>query len=268
MTPFSVSGLETIINQLLPEPHAALLAGLLFGTKSSLSPDFYTALSSSGTLHIIALSGQNISIMESLIGTMLRPLVGKRLASGITIGIIIWFVWFVGPSPSIIRAAVMGSIGLLAILFGRQYWAILSWILTCGVMLLIHGAWLFDISFQLSALATLGIILFGKQKTVSNQWWVWRIIKDDLRLTLSAQVFTIPLSVVVFRQLSLVSPLANLAIGWVIAPVTLLGWMTVLAGYMLLYAGQILAWVDWILLEYVIRTVYIVGGLPFATIRW
>jgi competence protein ComEC len=115
MVPFTVSGLTSIINELLPEPHAGLLAGLLFGTKSTLPRDFYTALIASGTLHIVALSGENITIMESLIGMILLPLVGKRIASFLTIVMIMWFVWFVGPSSSIIRAAIMGSLSLIAV---------------------------------------------------------------------------------------------------------------------------------------------------------
>lgn len=330
MVSFTIAGFTSIINQLLPEPHAGLLAGLLFGTKASIPRDFYNALVASGTLHIIALSGQNISIMESLIGMILLPLVGKRLASAFTIGVIVWFVWFVGPSPSVIRAAIMGSLSLIAILFGRQYWAILSWIITVGIMLIIHIGWLFDISFQLSAMATLGIILFGgKESSVSNNqrvttarvptdtrsdanlsqksiWsliyshltedsykektsaargliggirgWqdplyslgkmVWKFAGDSLHLTLAAQVFTIPLILFSFHRFSLIAPLANLAIGWVIAPVTLLGWVTVLAGFWVLWIGQVVAWIDWIFLEYLIRTVYFMSRLPMSSFGW
>ncbi len=297
MAPLTVVGLTSVINQLLPEPHAGLLAGLLFGTNASLSRDFYNALVATGTLHIIALSGQNITIMEDLIGTLLLPFVGKRWASLITIGIIVWFVWFVGLSPSVIRAAIMGSLSLIAVLFGRQYWALLSWAVTVCIMLIVHIGWLTDISFQLSALATLGIIVFGKKKgnavyevrampadvfhtdgcpatglgyqLVHTMYHsVLSFIGDDLRLTLAAQVCTIPLTVMTFHRFSLISPLANLAIGWVIAPVTMLGWITVFGGSVVLYAGQIVAWIDWLLLEYVIRTVQFLSQIPFASFGW
>ncbi len=294
MVPFTVSGLTSIINQLLPEPHAGLLAGLLFGTKTSLSGDFYDALVTSGTLHIIALSGMNITIMEDLVGKMLLPVVGKRVATALTLLLIIWFVWFVGPASSIIRAAIMGSLSLIAVLFGRQYWAFLTLLLTVGIMLIIHFNWLFEISFQLSALATLGIILFSGQRKDANKtfaaaadlqnsfqrpyvFWVnnivgkvaspvWSLMKENVRLTLAAQVFTIPLTMLYFHRLSLVSPLTNLAIGWVISPVTLAGWVTVLLGFFVLYAGQAVAWIDWLFLEYLIRTIQIMSRLPFASL--
>jgi len=295
MVPFTVSGLSSVVNQLLPEPHAGLLAGLLFGTNASLSPEFYDALVVSGTLHIIALSGMNITIMEDLIGKTLLRFVGKRVASAITIGIVVWFVWFVGASPTIIRAAIMGSVSLIAVIFGRQYWALLSWGIAIGIMLIVRFDWLFHISFQLSAMATLGIILFGKDTVVvssrKNQdpniyiingsgretliesfrkagRFIVRIFGDNLRFTLAAQLFTIPIIMVSFRRFSLVSPFANLAIGWVIAPVTILGWATVLVGWVVLYAGQILAWIDWILLEYLIRTIFFISGLPLAGFAW
>jgi len=278
MAPFTVSGLTGVLTQVLPEPHAGLMAGLLFGTKAQLPADFYDALVTSGTLHIIALSGMNITIMTDLIGVAATPVVGKRRAAVITAGIIAWFVSFVGFGPSIVRAAMMGLISLMAVLYGRRYWAVLSLIITAGVMLCIRPAWIADVSFQLSVFASLGIILFGHTKShVRNSGQTGStavvrravlVVRDDIHLTLAAQVFTIPLILFRFRRISLISPLANVAIGWVIAPLTLLGWGTVLSGWLVLYAGQVLAWFDWILLEYLIRTIYFVSSLPFAGIAW
>lgn len=297
MIPFTVSGCVSLLGRLLPEPHAGLLAGLLFGTKAELAPDFYDALIATGTLHIVALSGMNITIMEGLLGAVLVPFVGRRWASAITIGVIAWFVWFVGPSPSIVRAAIMGSLTLLAVISGRQYWALLSWGLAVGGMLVIRFSWLFDVSFQLSAAASLGIILFGgsgnlgpetvapeRPSTIGSPGssvscagsrdmpgpvhTFVAAVKEVIRLTLAAQVFTIPIIFWQFRRISLISVLANLAIGWVIVPITALGWMTVLAGWGLLYAGQIIAWIDWVLLEYLIRTIYFLSRLPFASLEW
>ena len=157
----SVADFSAVVNGILPEPHAGLLNGMLFGAKATLSKDLYDQLIQTGTLHIIALSGMNITILTNLVGITLLRFVSRRIASLLTIGGILFFVWFVGPSPSIVRAAIMGSISLFAVVSGRQYWPLLSWILAVSVMILLNIQWLFDISFQLSALATLGIILFG-----------------------------------------------------------------------------------------------------------
>lgn len=255
---FTVQGLTAIINQLLPEPHASLLAGLLFGTKTDLPRDLYDALITTGTIHIAALSGQNLSILSTMISDRLVWVIGKRGAAGITLVLIVWFVSFVGPTPSIVRAAIMTGLTMIATIFGRQYWALLSWILAVASMLLLNIYWLIDVSFQLSALATLGIILFYKKEK--------NVIKDELRLTLSAQTFTIPLILFHFRRITLIAPLSNLVIGWSIPWITGMGWGMVMAGWVWLPFGQVISWFNWVLLEYLVRTVLFVSDIPYASI--
>lgn len=124
-----------VINSLLPEPQASLLNGILFGIKASMPKAFYNALITTGTLHIIALSGVNITILINLIsrGTLW---LGKKISILLTICLIALFVWFVGFQPSIVRAAIMGFFSLLSIYFGRQNWGLLSLFLAAGIMLL------------------------------------------------------------------------------------------------------------------------------------
>ena len=145
----TVETLTAIVNHVLPEPHAGLLNGILFGTKATLSKELYNALIRTGTLHIVALSGMNITIIALIMRSILLPFVSRRIASALTILGIILFVWFVGASPSVVRAAIMGSISLLAIVLGRQAWSLLSWVLALGIMLVIKPSWIGDISFQL-----------------------------------------------------------------------------------------------------------------------
>jgi competence protein ComEC len=263
----TVASLSAVIARMLPEPHAGLLIGLLFGSKASLSADFYDALIITGTIHIIALSGMNITIIMDMVAKSLQGLVGKRWASVISIGVIVWFVVFVGPSATIVRAAIMGSLSLIAIIFGRQYWALFSWIIAVVGMTLIHPAWFGEISFQLSALATLGIILFAK-KEQGSIGGLWAFIKTELHLTLSAQVFTIPLILFHFHRISLIAPLANIAIGWVIAPLTVLGWIAAICGSVFLPLGMLFSWIAWVLLEYMIRVVWVASTIPGASVGW
>ena len=254
----SVTTFTFTINQLLPEPHAGLLSGILFGTKAMISNNLYEALVTTGTLHIVALSGMNITILESLIAGTLLPLIGRRLAALVTIILIIGFVLIVGPSPSVIRAAIMGSMALIAVLFGRQNWSILSFILTVSVMLLVHPTWITELSFQLSVGSTLGIILFGKKQK--------NIFLDDLRTTLSAQVFTIPLIFFTFQRISLVSPITNVLIGWIIQPITVLGLIIAVVGSFWLPAAVPLSWISWVMLEYLIVVIEWTAKIPFASL--
>ena len=273
----TVATLTGIMNQLLPEPHAGLLSGILFGTRATLVPELVTALIRSGTLHIVALSGMNITILTNVIGVMLLPFFKRWIASVLSILVIAGFIAFVGPSPSVIRAGIMGSIGLIAIVFGRLHWGLLSLVLAVLMMLLLKPEWITDLSFQLSVLSTVGILLFGstgrqpRKKHRTSLWYaglkyVWGSIQDGLRVTLSAQVFTIPLIVLVFGRISLISPVANVAIGWTIAPLTALGFITVLLGIFWLPLAQPVAWICWALLEYIIWAVRITSMLPFASI--
>lgn len=274
MTPFTVNELIHVLARLLPDPHAGLLAGLLFGTKATLSKELYNQLVSTGTIHIIALSGMNITILINLVASIVNSVVSKRAASVFTIGVIVWFVWFVGPSATIIRAAIMGSLTLTALVFGRQTWALLSLALTVAVMLFFNPSWISDISFQLSVLATLGIILFGKtMKTHGNGGFfikareeVVYFLKQNFQLTLAAQVFTVPLILFHFHRLSLIAPITNVAIAWVIPLVTTLGWVASISGWIYLPLGFLPAWMSWVLLEYLVRTVQILSRVPFASV--
>ncbi|MBI3385621.1 ComEC/Rec2 family competence protein [Candidatus Gottesmanbacteria bacterium] len=301
------------------------MSGILFGTKATLSKDLYQALVATGTLHIIALSGMNITILINLVSLALLRLVSRRIASLLTIAIVVGFVWFVGASASVVRAAIMGSISLLAVIFGRQYWAFLSWTLAVGIMLLLNFDWLGDLSFQLSALATLGIILFGNDKTTGayrgslfdssrqgpigsfplgsgakavtglektrraapldffgesagiprrretsalSKFLIWQGLKENLRLTLAAQAFTIPLILWKFQRISVISPLTNILIGWIIQPITVLGLVTALVGWIFLPLGQLVAWTSWVPLQYLISVVELTAKIPGASFGW
>jgi len=258
----SVATFTAIVNRLLPEPHAGLLNGILFGTKATLSNELMDALVATGTLHIVALSGMNITILESLIGSTLLPVIGKRWASAATIILIIGFIWLVGPSPSVIRAGIMGTLALLATIFGKQKWGLFFFGLTASVMLVIHPAWIGDLSFQLSALATLGLILFGGKRDQSN------FLIDSLRITLAAQVFTVPLIFFTFRRISLISPLTNVLIGWIIQPLTALGLVVAILGWMWLPLGQVAAWAAWVFLQYLITVIEWTAKIPFSSLGW
>lgn len=297
-----------IINQLLPEPHASLLVGMLFGVKTTMPPEFYQALRVTGTLHIIALSGMNISIIIYVIGSIFS-IFGRRISSLLTIFFIIFFVWFVGPSANVVRAAIMGSLTLIGMAFGRQGVSLLSLFLTGILMLTIWPAWIFDIGFQLSFFATLGIILLGGEGTFAKvaavdegasqkhffkkigeiglikrirQWQLYKILNTrfhildgifavfwlDLRTTLAAQIFTIPIIFYHFGQLSLISPITNALVGWVVQPITVLGLVLALMSWLYLPLGQVMIIFLWPLLEYFIVMVNLTAQLPLASLTF
>lgn len=288
----SVADCIDIINTLLPEPHAGLLAGMLFGTKAQLSPELKQALIDTGTIHITALSGMNISILVALTATTLLRVTSRRIASLLTLFIIIGFILFVGISPSVVRAGIMGSLSLLAIVFGRQQRALFFLGLTSLLMVIVHPSYLTDMSFQLSVGATLGILLFAKPSRTLYQAYspslphtdqdasviphvsnhsktlIPSFIHDDLKTTCAAQIFTIPLIALYMNQISLISPVANVLIGIVIAPLTILGLAMVALGFVIPPLSSVLSWIVWFFLSYLIAIVEFLAAFPYASIHW
>lgn len=262
----------------LPEPQAALLSGMVFGVKASMPRDFYTALKTTGTIHMIALSGMNISILINILGTLLM-FFGRRVSAVLTIIWIGLFVWFVGPSASIVRASIMGSLGLIGVYLGRQYYSLLALVFAAITMLFWQPSWLFEIGFQLSFLSTLGIVLLGgssslvtSSASIKQAKSLLKLILQplwlDLRLTLSAQLFTAPVILWNFRQLSLAAPLTNALVGWVVQPITILGFVAAASGFFVRPVGQLISWLAYPLLTYFIWVVEWTATLPLASVSF
>lgn len=262
MDTFTVSSLTGVLARLLPEPHAGLLSGILFGTRATMTKELIDAFVTTGTIHIVALSGQNLSIFTGTLASWLSSLVSRRIASLLIIFMLVGFLWFVGPSPSIVRAVIMGSLTLLAVIFGRRNLSLFSLLLAVSIMLLLNPLWISDLSFQLSVLATLGIILFGGAGRSAN------FVVSELRITLAAQLLTTPLIFFHFHRLSLIAPITNVLIGWTMPFIMGFGWMAAIAGYLWLPLGFLPAWCSWVLLSYVLRIVEVTAKVPFAGIAW
>ncbi len=266
----------SLIQQYLPEPMASLLSGMLFGVKQGFSSQFYQALITTGTIHVVALSGMNITIIINIISKITYPL-GRKISSIVSLIGIIGFILFVGPSPTIIRAGIMGSLSLIGIYLGKQYYGLLGLIMAGLIMLILDHSVITDISFQLSFLATFGILLFAPKpiKTVPVKVGLGKAVLyeiknsliENLRTTLAAQVATLPIIVFAFGRVSLVSPLTNILVGSTIFPITLLGLITVLTGIIIFPLGQVFAWFCYILLYYFVWVVELTSKLPFASLN-
>ena len=267
--------LDTRIKKLFPYPQSALLSGIMIGTREKLPNNLYQQLQITGMLHVIALSGANISFLIASLGFLTRILC-KRTANVFTCLFILGFILFVGPSSSVVRAGIMGMILLLSQLLGRPYYAIYALFLSAVLMLLFNPWLLFDLSFQLSFSATLGIVLFNRsEKKFANpnsRMTIWQKIKrggmDNLRLTLSAQALTVPLILYNFGQLSLVSFLSNVLSGWLIGYIMSLGFLVVFFSFLIEPAGKFLTILVLPFLNIFLLVVKITSTLPFASLSF
>jgi competence protein ComEC len=270
---------QKTIDQLLPSPQAPLLSGILLGIESGISIDIREAFNDTGTAHVIAISGANIVIVIRVLMGLLGPIGGRRLASLITLSGVGLYAVFVGADPAVLRAAMMGGLSLLAAQLGRRTYGFTSLAFSMGLMTLWNPLTLWDISFQLSAAATAGLLLFGddfarwlKQilelgfsSSTAQQISNW--LAEPLVVSLAAQIATAPLVMAYFGRLSLVSLLANILIVPAQTYIMILGWIAVVLGIVWSPLGQLAAWIVWLPLTYTIEIVRAFDEFDWASIQ-
>jgi len=269
------------VNKILTEPQAAFLGGLLLGEKRGLPQELMDNFSRTGTTHIIALSGYNITIIAVALISLFNFFMLRRSVSFWTaVAIIILFVMMTGASPSVVRAAVMGILVLVARQAGRLYSIRNALIFAGSLMIYANPKVLtFDLGFQLSFAATLGLVYIGP---ILQNWFTPSekgdfpartpkfilSLKQILAMTLSAQIAVLPLLVINFGQLSLIASLANVLILLFIPITMLFGFLAGLAGIFWLALGKIFGLLAWLFLTYEIKIIELLAKIPLAAVEF
>ena len=267
---------QTVIATILHEPAASLLTGILLGIESGIPADLMEDFSATGTTHIIAISGFNITIIAGIFAGLSRRMVGRKWATWIAIGGVALYTLFVGGSAAVVRAAIMGSLYLWGKHLGRPTFAPASLAGAAILMTALNPLVLWDVGFQLSFAATVGLILYtdplergavrllsritSREQARRTVGW----LSEALLVTLAAQLTTTPLILYYFRRLSLVTLLTNLLILPVQPAVMIWGGLATLAGLVWLPAGRLLGWVAWLPLTYTIEAVRLTARAPYA----
>lgn len=221
-------------NRYIHEPYAGLVAGVLYGIKGALTTDLSTLFREAGIIHIVVLSGSNIIIVAQFLFALCTfiPL-RKRLL--IVLGGIWIFTLMTGAEPPIIRAAIMGSLALIATHTGRTAGGLRALLLTI-IFLTLHNPvlLLWDIGFQLSCAATAGLMLFTKPLTRFFLWIPSRFaLRETFVTTLATQIAVTPLLLIFIGELSLIAPLTNVLILPAVPLAMLGGFITQLTGFVL-----------------------------------
>lgn len=199
----------------LPPSEAALLKATVLGDRSGLTPEMNQAFLDSGTYHILAISGLNVSLLAGALFGLFRLLrASPRLAAAGSMLLVTLYAALAGASPSVIRAAVMADTYLLAVVLDRQGDLLNSLALSALVLLWWNPRFLFDVGFQLTYLATLGIILVLPQsnRRLRGLPWPLRYPLESVVITLAATAMTLPILASAFNRLAPVGVLANLPI--------------------------------------------------------
>ena len=272
--------LLTGLNDLVPEPEAALGAGILLGVRAGIAPEVADAFAAAGLTHVVAISGWNIAIVAALVAALLRPMArrpgGRWLASAATIAAIGGYVLLTGAGPSIVRAALMAGAILVARLGGAPAHAAAALMLAALGMLLVAPPVLWDVGFQLSLLATAGLILFARPIEQRLAGWP-PLLREPLALTAAAQLATLPVILGNFERLSLVAPLANVVVTPIVPLAMLASAIAAVVGALdaavhVPTLGDAAAWLAggwaWLTLRAMIVAGATAAALPFASIPW
>ncbi|MFA6272423.1 MAG: ComEC/Rec2 family competence protein [Patescibacteria group bacterium] len=258
------------INQQLPEPQTSFLGGLLLGAKRGIPDDLMEDFSRTGTTHIVAISGYNITIIAVLLLALCKNIaIPRKQAFWIIIVTLLFFMLITGAQSSVVRAVTMGVIILIAKQLGRLSRITNVLVLAAVIMLLVNPKILiFDAGFQLSFLATMGLIYLSPllERTFA---WLPNIfqIRESFIATTSATIFTLPLILYQFGRLSVVAILVNILILPVIPFAMGVGFLTGLLSLIYPPLGTVFSSIVWLLLTYIIQVVKLFSNLPFASIN-
>lgn len=252
------------VNKILNEPHASFLNALLLGAGRGLPKDLIEAFNKTGTSHVVAISGYNISLISVIIFNFLAYLlVPKRVSVWIVGAGIVFFTIISGAGASVVRAAIMGGLLIIARARDRIYGVGNALVFAGALMLFLNPRLLrYDAGFQLSFLATMGLIYLSPY---FDKWFVripnFLSLRSNLTATLSAQTATLPVLLFGFGQFSLVAPLANILILPAIPPTMLFGFLAGIVSFVSIGLASIIAIPAWALLSWQLFVVKFLSAL-------
>lgn len=250
-------------------PQEGILEALIFGDEQELSESWKDKLNTTGTRHIAAVSGMNITIIGFLILSLALSLgLWRQQAFFLSIFLLLIYILIIGAPVSAVRAGIMGFILMSAQYFGRLSVASRAVVLAAAIMIYFNPFILkTDIGFQLSFLAILGLIYF--QPTFSK--WLIKVpdpkffpIRTTLSASLSAQFFTAPILIYNFGYISLLSPITNVLIVPFLSPITIIIFLFGIVGMIFPWTGYLLLLPVWLSLTYIVVVIGWFSQFSFA----
>lgn len=250
----------------IPEPEVGLGAGLLLGVKSGLGEELEDDFRTTGIIHIVVLSGANIMLVVIFVMYMLGLVLPVRSRAVVGVVAIALFALLVGLSATVVRASIMAALILLALLLGRKYDIVRALVFAGGVMIMINPLLLvYDVGFQLSFLATLGLIVVAPQfETILSGVSPWFRLKEFFIATLATQIAILPLLLFQIGQFSVVSLVVNMLVLPTVPLAMLASFVTGLLGFILPALATLTGVVAYGFLAYIILIATWFANLPFA----
>ncbi len=259
----------------LPPISASLLLGIVFGIKENMPKDFTNDLRISGVLHVVAASGMNVTMVGGFLSSIFSFFLKRQYALILSILGICFYALLAGLEPSIIRASIMGILAFLAQILGRQRLAAYSLFIAAYIMLFVSPSTLSDVGFQLSFMATLGLIIIRpifdrnkKLKSLLNK----SLVGEDVLTTVCAQASTLPILLADFGSYSFISVFINGLVLWTVPVLMTLGGIGGLLGIIFEPLGAIFLYSSLPLLLYFQKVVsvfaQVFGTFTFTSFSW
>lgn len=266
--------LRSILLRLLPEPHAGLLAGMLLGTQAAVPSPVLQDFRVTGTSHLLVISGWNITILVASVTSMLSACgLTRRSAALGSLPFLIVYVLFVGASPSVVRAGIMGALVIWAEMSDREADAWTGLLVTCVILATIDPNVLWDAGFQLTVAGTAGVITWS---TPLRRWMQTRPLlghpllaapADTVTATCAALMLVLPIVLYHFNTFSPIAPLANVMLAPVVPPAMFFGLCAVVLGLVWLPLGQFAALLAWPWTSWLVWGAQMLAHVPYASVE-
>ncbi|MDD4860033.1 MAG: ComEC/Rec2 family competence protein, partial [Dehalococcoidales bacterium] len=268
--------------QALPEPQASLAQAIVLGIRETMPQALKDDFARTGTTHLLAISGLNLTIIAGMLVAIGMRLFGKRhyLYVWLALAVIWLYALLTALNPPVVRGAVMASLFLIAELLGRQRNALPALCLAAAAMTAFTPHILGDASFQLSFLAMAGLILIapalqsmGRRVVTATSGEegaltaVANITNDSLSVSLAAIIAVWPVVAYYFGIFSPAGPLATLLTLPVMPAIITVGALAALFGLPFLPLAQALGWLLWLFLSYMLLVVSLLAKLPLAAVE-
>lgn len=253
----------------LPPDRRGVLPGMVVGDTSRLDPTLAEDFRTAGLTHLLVVSGANLAIVVgAVLGLCRLAGLGRRRAPPVAVLAVLAFVVIARPEPSVLRAAVMGVIGILALFTGRERQGLPALAAAVLLLVLIDPGLARSYGFALSVLATAGLLVLAPP-------WRERLarrlpgpIADALAISAAAEVAVAPVLVTLSGEVGVVSVFANLLAAPAVAPATLLGALGAVTAPVSLPAARLIVWPAGLAVGWIIWVARTAAALPYATIPW
>jgi competence protein ComEC len=253
------SVIESNFAQILPSPQSGLLSGMVLGSKQVLPDDFRQALINTSTIHIVVASGQNLTILSGLI-VGFASIIGRKRAVLTSIFVNLFYAVLTGFQIPIIRAAFMNIFASSGQLFGREVSAFFTLLVSAIIMLIYEPLWLFSVSFQLSFLATFAVMEYAP--AIEKEFrWMPDIVRQDLVVSTSAFLFTLPIIFENFQRVSVTGVVVNGLVLWTTPIIMATGGIVAIVSMISLEVAAGLALFPGLFLTYLIYVVRFFNSL-------